>query len=64
MEALPEALSIAHRAWVFDNSDSRRRLLLKRDQGEVKKLSADLSAWAEQAIPQHLRQKAHKRGDR
>lgn len=64
MEALPEALSIAHRAWVFDNSDSRRRLLLKRDQGEVKKLSADLSAWAEQAIPQHLRRKAHKRGGR
>lgn len=64
MEALPEALSIAHRAWVFDNSDSRRRLLLKRNQGEVKKLSADLSAWAKQAIPQQLRQKVQKRGSR
>lgn len=58
MEALPDALSVAHRAWVFDNSDSRRRLLLKRDQGAVKKLSADLPAWAEAAIPPRLRRRS------
>ena len=33
IEALPKALSIAHLAWVFDNSDSLRRLLLKRVYG-------------------------------
>lgn len=53
--ALPKALTIAHRAWVFDNSGERRQLLCTRDEGRTKFLSKSLPAWAETALPSEIR---------
>lgn len=55
MAALAEAVAIAHRTWVFDNSGGQRRLLLKREMDRTTKLASDLPAWALAAIPPDLR---------
>jgi predicted ABC-type ATPase len=52
---LPLALDIADRAWVFDNSGRRRRLVLARRRQDVRRLAAPLPAWVEAAIPPRLR---------
>lgn len=55
MAALAEAVAIAHRTWVFDNSGGQRRLLLKREMDRTTKLASDLPAWTLAAIPPDLR---------
>lgn len=55
MSALPEALAIARRAWIFDNSGRSRRLLLRRDGDAATVLAAGLPPWADRAIPPSLR---------
>ncbi|MBK1838638.1 zeta toxin family protein [Azospirillum sp. YIM B02556] len=55
MAALADALTIAHRSWVFDNSGGRRRLLLKREMDRVSKLASGLPNWAVDTIPPAFR---------
>jgi predicted ABC-type ATPase len=55
MAALADAIAIAHRTWVFDNSGGQRRLLLKLETDRVAKLAPALPAWAVEAIPQALK---------
>ena len=56
MAALPKALALAHRAWVFDNSGRRRRPLCVRNAGQTIFLAKDLPQWAVVAIPANVRQ--------
>ncbi|MCB8877458.1 AAA family ATPase [Acidisoma silvae] len=57
MDHLAIALMIADRAFVFDNSGPRRRLLLFREAGRTKHLSQLLPEWAASAIPSDMQQK-------
>jgi len=52
---LAPALRLAERAWVVDNSGRRRRLLISRNQGQVRYITPNLPAWAADAVPQELR---------
>ncbi len=52
---LPEALTIAARAYVLDNSGQRHRLVLAREQDRVKHVARELPTWVERAVPSHLR---------
>lgn len=58
IDNLPAAIALADRAFVFDNSSDRRRLLLSLDQGRVKRLRRDLPEWAK---PYLSRYRAHDR---
>ena len=58
MGHLAIALTIADRAFVFDNSGPRRRLLLFREGGRTRHLSQLLPEWAAGAIPLEMQQKA------
>lgn len=42
---LPAALAIADRAYIFDNTDSRRRLLFSMEDGNVKHKAKSLPTW-------------------
>ncbi|MEX3630483.1 MAG: AAA family ATPase [Burkholderia sp.] len=53
IENLPAALAMADRAFVFDNSGDRRRLLLSLDRGKVKMLRRDLPEWAKPYLSQY-----------
>nr|WP_295838581.1 AAA family ATPase [uncultured Azospirillum sp.] len=55
MAALVDAVAIAHRTWIFDNSSGQRRLLLKREMDRTTKLALNLPAWAIESIPPELR---------
>lgn len=55
MTALADAVAIAHRTWIFDNSGGQRRLLLKREMDRTTKLALNLPAWAIESIPPELR---------
>lgn len=46
-----EALSLADRCFVFDNSGKRRRLLLSRENGFTRHVSRHLTDWIIQALP-------------
>ncbi|WP_223258680.1 zeta toxin family protein [Trinickia symbiotica] len=48
---LPEALAIAHRSFVFDNSGLHRRLLLSREDGITRHVSRNLTRWIIEALP-------------
>lgn len=54
---LASVLKMADRAWVFDNSGGRLRLLLSRERGRVKHLSRSLPTWVKEAIPKKCRQR-------
>lgn len=55
MANLAIGLTIADRSYVIDNSGSRRRLLLSRENGQVKHLAEAFPIWAARAIPRELR---------
>ncbi|WP_434621600.1 AAA family ATPase [Azospirillum sp. B2RO_4] len=55
MAALVDAVAIAHRTWIFDNSSGQRRLLLKREMDRTTKLALNLPAWAIESLPPELR---------
>ena len=52
---LAEALRLADRAFVLDNSGQRRRLVLVRDDGRTRVISRRLPVWVEAAVPLDLR---------
>ena len=43
---LAVALTLADRAFVFDNSSDRRRKLLSRERGENRYVASDLPSWS------------------
>jgi predicted ABC-type ATPase len=55
LEHLADALDLADRVFVLDNSGERRRLLLSVEHGRVKHLSGNLPQWAKEAIPSSYR---------
>jgi predicted ABC-type ATPase len=55
MASLRQILPLIDRVFVFDNSESRRRLVFCREDGRTKFISKSLPAWAEKAIPPSLR---------
>lgn len=55
MGNLAEAMGIAHRTLVFDNSGKRRRFILGRENGRSKHISRKMPAWAKNAIPRDYR---------
>lgn len=57
MSNLAEAMKIAHRTLVFDNSGKRRRYLLGREHGKTRHVSRNLPEWAKQAIPRTYQKK-------
>jgi len=60
MGNLPEAMKLADRALVFDNTGKRRRLILSRENGRTKLVSRNLPQWAREAIPAGVRRMPHK----
>ncbi|WP_420962254.1 AAA family ATPase [Brucella sp. IR073] len=54
MNHLAEAMRIADRVLVLDNSGKRRRLILIRENGRTKLLSRNVPNWARTAIPEIL----------
>jgi predicted ABC-type ATPase len=52
---LSDAIDLADRAFVLDNSGENRRLLLSIERGRVKHLSNRLPHWAKTAIPRRFR---------
>lgn len=50
LSKLAQAAVIADRSYVFDNSNSRRRLLFIREQGAYRYLVHDLPDWAMQSL--------------
>ncbi len=55
MANLATGLILADRSYVIDNSLTRRRLLLSRENGRVKHLAKAIPAWAIDAIPSEVR---------
>ncbi len=55
MENLPEAMRIADRTFVLDNSGERHRLLLTRENDRTRFEARSLPAWAVAAIPADMR---------
>jgi predicted ABC-type ATPase len=55
MANLEEAMRIADRSMVIDNSGDRHRIVLLRENDRTRYLSGDLPRWAESAIPAELR---------
>jgi predicted ABC-type ATPase len=55
MAHLADAMAIAHRTLVVDNSGKRRRLILSRENGRTKRVSSKLPQWAKDAIPVKMR---------
>jgi predicted ABC-type ATPase len=58
MGNLAIALPIADRAFVLDNSGSRRRLLLSRENEQTRFLAQQLPKWAADAIPAAMQTKS------
>lgn len=52
---LPAALALADRAYIFDNSEERRRLLLKAEGGAARWVAAELPGWLVAAVPEGWR---------
>lgn len=52
---LPAAIRLSDRVRVLDNSDERRRLVLRLDNGRVRAVSRTMPEWAKHAIPRELR---------
>lgn len=51
MSKLSQAVELANRAYVLDNSDRRRRLLLSMDGGRVRFRARSLPLWLLNALP-------------
>lgn len=51
LKNLPEALKIADRAYVLDNSGERRRLVLVRELDQTRKAAKDMPRWLVDALP-------------
>ena len=51
---LPEALRLADRAFILDNSSERRRLVLVRVEGRTRRVLSRLPAWVARALPPDL----------
>ncbi len=51
---LADALALADRSFILDNSGKKRRLLLSIERGRIKYLSNRLPDWANEWIPIHL----------
>ena len=58
MRNLVEALTIADRGFIFDNSGKRRRLLLSREDGLSRHVSRNLPRWIVAALPAEILCKA------
>lgn len=54
MSNLPSALDLSDRAYVFDNTGKRRRLVLVRQREKTKYVSASRPPWARAAIPKRF----------
>ena len=52
---LPAAIGLSDRVRILDNSDERRRTLLKIDNGQVRTVNRIIPEWARKAIPAELR---------
>lgn len=50
IENLPGLVSMADRAFIFDNSGKRRRLLLSMENGKAKFVSKRIPSWAQDSI--------------
>lgn len=55
MENLAIGLTLSDRSYVIDNSRTRRRLVLSRENGRVRHLAKAIPAWAIDAIPSEMR---------
>lgn len=55
MAKLPEAMAIADRAYILDNSAKRRRLLMIREDGRLRFLEPHGPEWFKAAVPQDMR---------
>jgi predicted ABC-type ATPase len=51
---LPEAIAIADRAFAFDNSVKRRRLLISREREQLKHVSKNLPRWFVNSVPNEM----------
>lgn len=54
---LKEALTLADRSYVLDNSGRRRRLLMIREGGQLRHLDPSLPSWFKDAVPHQMRYK-------
>lgn len=52
---LPRALALADRAYVLDNSDRRRKLLMVGEDDGLRYLDTDLPQWFKDAVPIEMR---------
>ena len=52
---LPDLVALADRAFIFDNSGKRRRLLLSMEKGNAKFVSKRIPSWAQDSINAILR---------
>ncbi|WP_454882973.1 zeta toxin family protein [Sphingomonas oryzagri] len=50
MSKLAQAILLADRSYIFDNSSRRRRLLVIRDQGRTRYVAPDLPEWADVSL--------------
>ncbi len=48
---LPRAMELADRAFVFDNSGKRRRLMFTHELGQTRHVSKDMPRWLHSAFP-------------
>lgn len=55
MAKLPEAMAIADRTYILDNSGKRRRLLMIRENGRLRFLEPHGPDWFKAAVPQEMR---------
>jgi predicted ABC-type ATPase len=51
---LPRALELVDRAFILDNSGRGYRMLLSVERGRVRHVSANLPAWARNALPREM----------
>ena len=51
LENLPAALKIADRAYIFDNSGERRRLVLVRELDQTRRIVSNAPKWLMNALP-------------
>lgn len=58
LENLGVAAEKVDRLWLIDNSQRRRRLVLSREDQQVRYMSSRLPKWVEQALPQQMRVKS------
>lgn len=50
LDNFPAALNIADRAFIFDNTENRRRLVMVRELGITRRLAINLPAWLKDTL--------------